>query len=94
MSELISKAKLSLLLWWSVISYILLFTVQTLCTAIIGTLTGKVWHTLTTTEKIIVVCSIIAQWSTTMIAFLNTAINQIKKEELKIDSSKVPPVSS
>ena len=91
MSELISRAKLSILLWWSVISYVALFTIQSLCTAVIGAVTGKVWENLTRTEKIIITCTIVAQWSTTMLAFLNSAINTIKKAEDKPESTPILP---
>ena len=73
MGQLIRSALLN----WILISYFLLFTLNSLAVAALAALQGEEWGNLTQTAKVCVILAMMSSWTTTMLAFLNRAASRI-----------------
>lgn len=59
-----------------------LFSVNTLCSAIIVALEGKDWTTLKRSEQFIIVIAILMNWSGTIAAYISKASQKIKSGDI------------
>lgn len=55
-----------------------LYTVSTLCFAIIGALTGREWEQLDGEDKLLIVLAIIGNWTNTLMAFISKRAQKLE----------------
>lgn len=79
MSEVISQAKASIWEWRVAIMYFILFSINSLSTVLLATLTGVNWTALPTQGKVMIVIAVIANWTGTIMAFVSQQAKRIKK---------------
>jgi hypothetical protein len=80
------KAKLAVIEFKIAICYFILFSINTLCSAIIISLTGKDWSTLKTQDHFLIIIAIIMNWTGTIIAFISQAARRIKQTNNNSDT--------
>lgn len=90
MTKLFTKAKVTLLLYKMVILRFVLFTVATLCTSILGALSGTDWDALNGQAKFMICTSILATWSGTMVAFFDRTISKLSPEGDPLANNDAP----
>lgn len=89
----ISQTKEKILLWWLVVVWFLLFSISSLCTAIVGALYGMRWNEIEFQDKFVVSLIIFVNWSTTMMAFFSKAVSRVQKGELPLESGDTQLIS-
>jgi hypothetical protein len=100
MSDLISKTREKILIWWLVILKMLLFTLVSLACGIATALYGVNWDQLTPQEKFVVICLIFGNWGNVMMAFIDRAASRVAGGQLPISDddsqliSNPPPKSA
>lgn len=66
-----------ILAWRIAIIMFALFSLNSLCTAIIAALTGTVWNELDGQAKFLIILAIFVNWSGTIMAFLSKAAQKM-----------------
>lgn len=75
---MLDKAKIAWLTWRLVIVYIVLFSINTLSVAITAALINATWTQIDTQGRIMIVVSIVSNWTGTMLAFVVGLIHKTK----------------
>lgn len=91
MAELIQKTKEAALAYKLAIFWFFLFSVNSLCTCIVASMAGSVWHNLGTQEKFTVIVAILGNWTGTIMAFISKTAQKIEKGELPIEEPAPEP---
>lgn len=66
-----------------------LFTVNSLCSAIMGCLAGAYWTNMSGQDRFVMIVAIIGQWTSVMMAFMYTAAARVQHGELPIGTGEV-----
>lgn len=88
MSELIQASRNHIIYYWLAYCYGFLFSLNALVTAVIASFMNTDWGTLTPTKKFLLICVIIANWTGTMIAFLNRTMSRLQNGQLPIQTGE------
>ena len=80
-AEAQSGAKGHTLAWKIQLTWFVLFSVNALCSSIMAALAGKYWSTIDVQDKFIAVVSIVANWSSVIMAFLYQAAQKANRGE-------------
>lgn len=75
MSDLLTKAAYYKL----AIFYFVLFSFNSLATAIVASFLNTEWNTLTATSKFLLIVVIVQNWSGTMIAYFNKTLSRLQE---------------
>ena len=78
MSAIFQASREHLTYYWLAYCYGFLFSLNALVTAIIASFMNTEWGTLTPTKKFLLICVILANWTGTMIAFLNRTLSRLR----------------
>lgn len=84
MKDFITAAKETVLVWWLVGFYGVLFTLAALATAALSSLIGADWATMDTQGHVEVGLAVFANWATMMMAFMNKSISRIQSGQIPI----------
>ena len=79
MSEMMQNAGKSLIVYKMAILIGVLFSINALMLAIIAALTNVEWEHLTPTSKFLVYAVILANWTSTMLAYFNKTLARIEQ---------------
>jgi len=93
MSELISKAKEQVVIYWLLGFYFMLFTASALASCILASLIGADLSSLDRQGKWMIALAVFGNWSTIMLAFFNKAAARITSGQLPIapdDAGLIP----
>lgn len=93
MSELLSKAKEKIILYWMALLYALLFSGVSFAGAWMTATAGVDYSTLGSDAKARVWIGCFSVWGTTMMAFLNKAMSKIQRGELPISDGDTQLIS-
>lgn len=74
-----SQLKQTAMLYKMVIVYILLFSVNSLCSATVASFLNVNWSALSTTAKFLVVIVILQNWTGVLLAFFNKSIQRAEQ---------------
>lgn len=66
------------------LAFLVLFSINSLCTSTIGALSGMDWATANTQTKLIVCIAIVGNWTAVLLAFFRDAIAKIAKGEIPL----------
>lgn len=61
-----------------------LFTVNSLCSSIMGCLVGAYWSNMAAQDRFMMIVAIVAQWTSVMMAFMYNAASKVQHGELPI----------
>lgn len=86
MSEAIKAIGLGAARYKLVIFYILLFSMNSLASAVIASFMNTDWSALTTTAKFLLICVIFQNWTGVMLAFFNKSISRVEQGKELIDT--------
>ncbi|MDE2101569.1 MAG: hypothetical protein KGL39_30265 [Patescibacteria group bacterium] len=79
MSELVQKSKSTIWEWRLAIIWFCLFSLYSLITSMLASLTGAKWDTLDGQAKFLIILAILANWLGTIMAFVSNAAKRIKQ---------------
>lgn len=74
-----SRAISNLMYYRLAIAYAVLFSLNSACTAIATSLTNSEWSDLSPSSKFMIVILIVANWTGTMLAFLNKTLSRLQQ---------------
>lgn len=86
MNELLPQQSARRLYWAAILIYFGLLSANSLATSILASLVGAKWSVLTGQEKVMIVFSVLANWTGLVLAFLRTSL-------IRIASGK-PPIET
>jgi hypothetical protein len=76
------------------IAFLVLFSINSLCCAALGVLTGMKWAEADTQAKVMAVISIMGTWTTVLLAFFRDALAKIFKGEPVTAIIAPPPATA
>lgn len=65
---------------------IVLFSLNSLCTAIVASFMNTEWSTLTPTSKILLITVVLQNWTGTLLAFFNKTMSRIESGKSPFES--------
>ena len=74
------------LYWAAILLYFALLSVNSLATSIIASLVGAKWSVLTSQEKVMIVFSVLANWTGLVLAFVRTSLTRIASGKAPIET--------
>lgn len=69
------------------LTYILLFSVNSLCTVLVASLTGADWDTFTRTQQFVIIAAILGNWTNVLLALMQKLQAKIKKGKDLMDTN-------
>lgn len=91
---MLSNAGSSILLYRLAIARCVLFSVVTLCGAIMAALAGTVWINCDAQTKFLICISIMSTWGGTIMAFLDQSMKRAQEGKDPITGVSLPPFAS
>ena len=79
------------MLYKMVILMALLFTINSLASAIILSFLNVDWSSLTATSKWLIVIAVVQNWTGTLMAFFNKTISRVEQGKFPIDTGDTNP---
>lgn len=64
-----------------------LFSINSLSTALVASFANAEWATLSPTSKFLLIVVVLQNWTGTMLAFLNKTISRVEKGQFPLDTS-------
>ena len=77
-----------LMKWRLMIFYVILFSLNSLCTAFVSAMQGQQWGALNSTEHAIIIAVIIGNWTGTLLALFNKTF--ARTSDLPVESVPDP----
>ncbi len=74
-----------------VITYVVLFSINSLATAIVASFMNTEWSDLSATSKFILIVVILQNWSGTLLALFNKAAAEVQSGSLPIPAALAAP---
>ena len=79
MSEMLNRAKTSILEWRMAICWFILFSVNSLATCLIASLVNCNWSQMDAQAKLLMALTVLANWTGTIMAFVSKAGSRIQQ---------------
>jgi sterol desaturase/sphingolipid hydroxylase (fatty acid hydroxylase superfamily) len=71
MIEMLNKAKTQWLAYRMAVAWFVMFSVNSLCTSILASLTGAKWDSIDWQQKFLICVSVLGNWTGTIMAFFS-----------------------
>lgn len=86
-----TKKKQQIFAYRMIIAWITLFSINTLCSAILAALAGKYWSQVDVQDKFVIVVAVIMNWTGVLQVFLLQASKKISHGENPLDTEPKQP---
>lgn len=93
MSRIFAAAKENLLYYRLAYVYAFLFSLNSACTAIATSLANAEWSDLSGSSKFMVVILIVANWTGTMLAFLNKTLSRLQQGQTLVETGNTTTIT-